>query len=151
MAVAGDPRGPEPSPRLLCIMQDLEIKGRARIQKYGFRIHHYYPETREFGFYEDWKIDHAGPYSDDLADDLDGAIRGGYVREFEDAYNGTGLKRYSITGEGRVSYDRIKRNETVRKIRRFLEQMEGQSLMAILRQINREYLVHAGSSQIRKA
>lgn len=137
-------------PRLLLIMQDFSIWGRTRIQKYGFCIHQQYKEVKELGFYSDWKPYHFGPYSQNLADDLDAAIQDGYIRVIENPDSGTDFKRYRLVEKVHKAYLDLKDSHNyVAEIHGLLDNLEKLSLMGLLKQIYRDYPEYAVRSQIR--
>ena len=136
-------------PRLLLIMQDLSIRGKTRIQKYGFCIHQQYAEADGLGFYADWKAYHFGPYSQALADDLDAAIRDKHV-EIIDPDGGTGSKRYKLAIGAYKEYASLgEKHGYVAGIREMLGNLQTLSLTGLLRQIYRDYPEYAVRSQIR--
>ena len=139
--------------RPLLIIQDLAIGSRTRIQKYGFLIHKRYGrELGGTGFYSDWIPYHFGPYSGELCRDIDGAVRGGYLREEEDTGNYTRLRTYSTTARGAREYRRlIAGNSLLADVRVMLRHLQGQSLMSIIEQIYSDYPYYADRERMREA
>ena len=102
---------PVPADRVLMIVNDTTIQGSTRLQKYGFLLSKQYgwelksitDRQPELEFYGDWKPYWYGPYSEDLAADVQKCVENGTVLKvlvdsMQNKY------RYSLTIRGRVAW-----------------------------------------------
>lgn len=87
--------------RLVLLINQTTIRGKTRLQKYGFLAYHLYrPDLMPFDFYSDWEACHYGPYSMDLTCDLQHAEKTGLVKT-ELAESGSGkVVIYSLGPKG---------------------------------------------------
>ncbi|MDA7940161.1 MAG: hypothetical protein MPI95_04230 [Nitrosopumilus sp.] len=136
--------------RLLLIIQDQTIGGRTRIQKYGFYIYQKYPVVDEYGFYTDWKPNHFGPYSQELADGIDAAVRDGHLIEIRDEKSGTEFKKYRLSVEASKEYKELKREKGfLEDMQKLIKHLQGLSLMTVLKQVYWDYPEFAAQGLIR--
>ena len=139
------------SQNLLFIMQDFDIDGKTRIQKYGFHVFQQYKdELKGLGFYSDWIPYHFGPYSQRLADDLASAIEHGYVRESDSDNINSKYKKYSTTPKGRAEYRKLlAEHEFLGGVYEMIKNLQRKRLMSILMQIYADYPQYTVRSQIK--
>ena len=89
--------------RLVVLVNDLTVRGRLRLQKYGFIAAHLYGnDLLGLDFYRDWKPYHHGPYSHDLADDVQFCVDAGILDEArQTTQDGRTIHVYALRPKGR--------------------------------------------------
>ena len=92
--------GPE---RLVVLVNDLTVRGRLRLQKYGFIAARLYKDgLRGLDFYRDWEPYHHGPYSRDMAEDVQLCVDANILGEERQAtQDGRTIHVYSLKSRGR--------------------------------------------------
>lgn len=91
------------------LVNDLAVRGRLRLQKYGFIAAHLYKKDLEcLGFYRDWKARRDGPYSRGLAEDLRSCVEAGIIDEARRAtLGGSTIYVYTLSPKGRRMLRRL--------------------------------------------
>ena len=89
--------------RTIVLVNDLAVRGRLRLQKYGFIAAHLYKKDLQcLDFYRDWKALRDGPYSYELAEDLRSCIDAGIIDEaLQTTPGGNTIYVYTLKPKGR--------------------------------------------------
>lgn len=92
--------GPE---RVVVLVNELTVRGRLRLQKYGFIAAHLYKnDLQNLDFYHDWVPYHYGPYSHDLAEDVQTCVDANILDEMrQTTQDGHTLYVYALKPKGR--------------------------------------------------
>ena len=145
--------------RVLFVINDNEIKGSTRFQKYGFLLwEQYQKELKKIAsvheslvFYDDWKPHYYGPFSTELQNDIDACIKNGLLCKSK----GDGLKLdiYWLTLKGRIRWRKFFTDdeyyEEAKKINDKIRNLQKVHYYSLLRQIYKEYPKYAANSKIR--
>ena len=102
-----------PSDRALMVISDAMVYGSTRLQKYGFLLHKQYGKEMsriassvpELKFYDDWEPLWYGPFSRDLARDIQACVGNGLMYKEQGAPPNS--YRYGFTISGRVKWRRM--------------------------------------------
>lgn len=87
--------------RIVFLINQTTIRGRTRLQQYGFLACQLYRADLEpLGFYSDWEARRYGPYSADLARDRQEAEKAGLVRIERRNMGGRTVDCYSLAPRG---------------------------------------------------
>lgn len=92
-------------PLILIGMHDY-VEGATRLQKYGFLLAMRHKELKKLGFYDDWEASDFGPFSKQLASDLDTNVKNGLIGRYKlkNRYD-FDVERFSVLGEGKNIVD----------------------------------------------
>ena len=92
--------GPE---RVAVLVNELTVRGRLRLQKHGFIAAHLYKDDlRNLDFYRDWRPYDCGPYSLDLAEDVQSCVDANILDEVrQTTQDGRAIYAYALTPKGR--------------------------------------------------
>jgi len=91
----------EGTDRIVFLINRTGIRGRARLQGYGFLAYQMYRDDLEpLGFYSDWEAYHCGPYSMDLTCDLQEAEKTGLIKIESREHGGRTVDFYSLAPKG---------------------------------------------------
>lgn len=95
--------------RAVVLVNDLAVRGRLRLHKYGFIAAHPYKKDLEcLGFYRDWKARGDGPYSRGLAEDLGSCVEAGIIDEARRTTpGGSTIYVYTLRPKGRRMLRRL--------------------------------------------
>jgi len=82
------------------------VEGATRLQKYAFLLAMRHKELKKIGFYDDWEASDYGPFSKQLASDLDTNVRKGLIGRYKlkNRYD-YDVERFSVLGEGKNIVD----------------------------------------------
>ena len=91
------------------LVNDLAVRGRLRLHKYGFIAAHLYKKDLEcLGFYRDWKARRDGPYSRGLAEDIGSCVEAGIIDEARrTTLGGSTIYVYTLSPKGRRMLRRL--------------------------------------------
>ena len=91
----------EGTDRVVFLINQTAIRGRTRLQKYGFLAYQLYrADLKPLGFYSDWEAYHYGPYSMDLTCDLQEAEKTGLIKIESREHGGRAADFYSLAPKG---------------------------------------------------
>jgi len=138
--------------KLVFLINQTAIKGRTRLQKYGFLACQLYrAELKPLGFYSDWEAYHYGPYSMDLAGDLHKAVRTGVVKIEPREIGGRAVDVYSLGPKGakRLSHLMEAHGDLVNRIYETFASLNKKSLKKIIGEIYADYPQYAKNSRIK--
>ncbi len=95
--------------RAVVLVNDLAVRGRSRLQKYGFIAAHLYKKDLEcLSFYCDWKARRDGPFSRGLAEDLRSCVEEGIISEAPQMTpGGSTIYIYTLKPKGRKMLRRL--------------------------------------------
>ncbi len=129
-----------------------EVEGATRLQKLTFLVSQNVKELEEYHFYGDWIAGKFGPFSQDLADDVELAIEqktmwGGLVKNNA----GHEVVNYALTEEGmRIADQTVKDNPKIKsKIEEIVNQYARSGLMSLLHDVYYRYPQYTSGSTIK--
>ena len=109
----------EGTDRIVFLINQTTIRGRTRLQKYGFLAYQLYrADLKPLGFYSDWEAYHYGPYSMDLTCDLQEAEKTGLLKIESRESGGRAMDFYSLAPKGAK---RLSSLEVMRNLRNFAD------------------------------
>lgn len=138
--------------RIILLVNQTAVRGRARLQKYGFLAYQLYrSDLKPLGFYSDWEAHRYGPYSADLARDLQEAERTGLIRTERRRSGGRAVDFYSLGPKGakRLSFLLRDHGDLVKRVYETFTNLNRKSLDTILAEIYADYPQYAENSRIR--
>ena len=137
--------------RIVFLINRTTIRGRTRLQKYGFLACQLYrADLRPLGFYSDWEAYHYGPYSMDLACDLQEAREEGLIK-IEPRELSRAAEFYSLAPKGIKKLPSLLRDhkDLVGRIYETFTNLNKKSLDKIIGEIYADYPEYAKNSRIK--
>ena len=128
--------------RIILLVNQTAVRGRARLQKYGFLACQLYrADLKPLGFYSDWEARRYGPYSADLARDLQEAERAGLIRTERRRSGGRAADLYSLGPKGakRLSFLLRDHGDLVKRLCETLASLNKKSLDRLTDEIRADY------------
>ncbi len=148
----------EAGERVLFIINDNVIQGLTRFQKYGFLLSKQYKKELQklktkyptLDFYDDWRPHNYGPYSDQLAKDIQTCIENKILIEKE-VDKGKNYNQYMLSLKGRKKWRQLFRKTTDEMIgiNDRVRHLQLMNLIEMLRQIYSSYPEFTVNSKIK--
>ena len=138
--------------RIVFLLNQTVVRGRTRLQKYGFLAYQIYrADLKPLGFYSDWEAHHYGPFSMDLVCDLHEAEDAGLVRIEPHKFGNGTVDFYSLGPKGakRLSFLLRDHGDLVKRLYETFTNLNRKSLDTILAEIYADYPQYAENSRIR--
>ena len=132
--------------RIILLVNQTAVRGRARLQKYGFLAYQLYrSDLKPLGFYSDWEAHRYGPYSADLARDLQEAERTGLIRTERRRSGGRAVDFYSLGPKGakRLSFLLRDHGDLVKRLYETLAGLNKKSLDRLIEEIYADHPQYA--------
>lgn len=133
--------------RIILLINQSTVRGRARLQKYGFLACQLYgSDLKPLGFYSDWEAYHYGPYSADLACDLQDAEKAGMIRTERRQLGGRAADFYSLGPKGAKRLSSLLRDhgDLASRLHATFSGLDEKPLRKIAAQIRADYPQYAG-------
>ena len=128
------------------------VEGATRLQKYAFLSAMQIKELRNVGFYNDWKASNFGPFSAELASDLETAINDDQIKKHP-VTNAYGFKvdRFAATENGKKTLKDLKHKHAniYDKILTVTKMYQSYSLSQLLQDVYYQYPKYASASTIK--
>lgn len=144
--------GPE---RVVVLVNDLTIRGSLRLQKYGFVAARLYGDDLSgLGFYRDWMTYDCGPYSRDLAEDVQFCVGANILgEERQTTQDGHAIRVYSLKPEGRRILRALaaENGSVIKELHGKLARLDNKSLRAMLKDAYESHPEHAANGLIRNS
>lgn len=139
-------------PILLVGMHDY-VEGATRLQKYAFLATMQVKNINTIGFYKDWRSSYYGPFSANLARDIDNAIKNGYIKRYA-VTNAYGFKvdRFTLTVSGKDTLHHLQNTyeEFFGKIFKIVKPYQETPLLSLLSDVYYQYPKYTSASVIKK-
>jgi len=142
----------EGTDRIVFLINQTTIRGRTRLQKYGFLAYQLYrADLKPLGFYSDWEAYHYGPYSMDLTCDLQEAEKTGLLKIESRESGGRAMDFYSLAPKGakRLSSLLHDHGDIVNRIYETFTNLNKKSLDRLIGEIYADYPQYAKHSRIK--
>lgn len=140
----------EGTDRIVFLINQTTIRGRTRLQKYGFLAYQLYrADLKPLGFYSDWEAYHYGPYSMDLTCDLQEAEKTGLLKIESREFGGRAMDFYSLAPKGakRLSSLLHDHGDLVGRIYETFTNLNKKSLDNLIGEICADYPQYAKNSR----
>lgn len=142
--------GPE---RLVVLVNELTVRGRLRLQKYGFIAAHLCrDDLLDLDFYHDWEPYHYGPYSRDLAEDVRFCVDANILDEAQQTTpDGHTIYVYALKPEGRKILRTLVRDNgsVIKELYDKLARLNKRNLQDLLRDAYNAYPKYTTNSLIK--
>ena len=138
--------------RIILLVNQTTIRGRTRLQKYGFLAYQLYrSDLKPLGFYSDWEAYHFGPYSMDLTCDLQEAEKVGLIRTERRQFGGRAVDFYSLGPKGAKRLSSMLRDhgDLVKRLYETFANLNKKSLDRLIEEIYADYPQYARNSKIK--
>ena len=138
--------------RLILLINQTTIRGKTRLQKYGFLTYHLYRiDLTPFNFYSDWEAYRYGPYSMDLTCDLQHAEKTGLVKTelAESGYSKVAIYSLGPKGHKRLSLLSRDHRDLINNIHETSISLNKKPLQVIIKEIYADYPKYAVNSKIK--
>lgn len=136
---------------LILIGMGKVVEGATRLQKYAFLSAMKIKKLHELDFYDDWVASHYGPFSRELASDLNVSVMTGKIGKYKvkNAY-GYDVERFSLM-DGREKVDQFMREHPpeYKQMQEIIDKYQAKSLSELLQDVYFQYPQYAKSSEIK--
>ena len=141
----------EEFPILLIGMHDF-VEGNTRLQKYAFLSSMRIKELSAIKLYNDWRADNFGPFSPNLAKDIDTVLINKGIEKFPvlNQFNSK-VDRFTVSEKGKEIFKNLKSNYSnlYTKILDITQNYQGRSLSQLLQDVYFLYPEYTNASKIR--
>ena len=138
--------------RLILLINQTTIRGKTRLQKYGFLTYNLYrPDLTPLNFYSDWEAYHYGPYSMDLTCDLQYAEKTGLVKTELAESGSSKVVIYSLGPKGHKRLSRLScdHRDLINNIHETSINLNKKPLPVLIKEIYADYPKYAVNSKIK--
>ncbi len=128
------------------------IEGATRVQKYAFLGARTVKGLTEHGFYDDWMPSKYGPFSPNLAEDLEALVNASLVGKYPVKNDfGYPVDRFALTEQGRVKFSALPKDMKTfgKNLQEIVSRYKNKTLMDLLHDVYLQFPEYAYSSTIR--